>query len=131
MAFWQTSRGLRGSKSMRTPMKRRRLVIESLESRSLLSLDPIGNPFLVEERAGDADVAMDDQGNYVVVYSAHGEGSVDIFGQRYSADGSRLGSPFQVNEIGTGRQQDVEIAMDADGDFVVVWTTLYEEYGQY
>ena len=44
-----------------------------------------------------------------------------IFGQRYASDGSLIGGEFQVNTFTTGLQLTPAVAMDDDGDFVVVW----------
>lgn len=77
-------------------------------------------------RAGNqdqADVAMDAQGNYVVVWTTWDAlGNGDIRGQRYRADGTPLGNEFLVNAYTSGNQQSPKIAMEDDGNFVVVWS---------
>jgi hypothetical protein len=45
-----------------------------------------------------------------------------IFGQRFNADGQRLGSEFQVHTYTIDYQGGPSIAADAQGAFVVVWT---------
>ncbi len=69
-------------------------------------------------------VAMDGGGRFVVVWPSSGEdGSADgIFGQRYDASGAAQGPPFRVNETTTGSQNVPSVAMDAAGNFVVVWS---------
>ncbi|MDH3213566.1 MAG: DUF4347 domain-containing protein, partial [Myxococcales bacterium] len=68
-----------------------------------------------------AAVAMDDAGNFVVVWmSDHGDGD-DIYGQRYDASGAVLGSEFLINQTTTSNQANPEVAMDASGNFVAVW----------
>jgi cysteine-rich repeat protein len=56
------------------------------------------------------------------------DGSLEgIFGQRFSSDGGRLGTEFQVNTYTTGSQVVPAVATDAAGNFVVVWTS-YDGY---
>ncbi|MDH3593418.1 MAG: VCBS repeat-containing protein [Rhodospirillales bacterium] len=67
--------------------------------------------------------AVDDDGDFVVVWAGSaqdGDGS-GIFAQRYDAAGNPLGGEFPVNTVATNNQGDPAVAMDADGDFVVVW----------
>jgi hypothetical protein len=61
--------------------------------------------------------------SFVVVWTSAGQdGSGDgIFGQRLSADGTFLGSEFQVNTFTTESQRNAAIAIHQQGDFVVVW----------
>ena len=44
-----------------------------------------------------------------------------IQGQRYTSDGSPVGSQVQVNTYTTGSQEYSSVSLDSDGDFVVVW----------
>jgi hypothetical protein len=74
-------------------------------------------------------VAADADGDFVVVWissgSAHGDSSgFSIQGQRYNSAGGAVGSEFQVNTYTTGDQQLPSVAVDADGDFVVVWSSF-------
>lgn len=76
---------------------------------------------------GDA-VASDGEGNYVVVWSGFGNlpGQSDvqgIFMQRYDRNGNPLGDEVRVNTIVSGTQSHASVAMDADGDFVVSWSS--------
>ena len=73
-------------------------------------------------------VAIDAAGDFVVVWRSIGSSATDsssssVQGQRYASDGSTVGSEFQVNTYITGSQGDPSVAIDADGDFVVVWTS--------
>lgn len=68
-------------------------------------------------------VSADADGNFVVVWSSFqqdGSGS-GVFGQRFSSAGTRLGAEFQVNSYTIGYQVGANVAVDAQGDFVVVW----------
>ena len=68
-------------------------------------------------------VASDVQGNFVVVWRSNtGDGSGrGMFGQRYNMLGGAEGVEFQVNAFTEGDQQDVDVASDDEGNFVVVW----------
>ena len=71
----------------------------------------------------DAAVAMDGQGNFIVVWNSYRQDgdSGSIFGQRFSATGEPLGSESQINTTTSGNQASPTVAMDAAGNFVVVW----------
>ncbi|MEM7584088.1 MAG: hypothetical protein AAF560_11945 [Acidobacteriota bacterium] len=71
-------------------------------------------------------VAMDADGDFVVVWQSVGSYSDtglswSVQGQLYAADGSPVGGQFQANTYTTSGQRYADVAMDADGDFVVVW----------
>jgi hypothetical protein len=72
---------------------------------------------------GNPAVAMDDGGNFVVVWA----NSVDIitwndvYGRRFDAGGNALGTEFQINTYTAENQSYPDVAIDADGDFVAVW----------
>ena len=90
----------------------------------------VGAPFTVNtyttgnQRA--PAVAIDEAGNFVVVWGSDGEDgdSFGVFGQRLNASGQKVGPAFQVNTYTTGEQDYPAIAMDRAGNFVVVWTSL-------
>ncbi|MCA9094225.1 MAG: VCBS repeat-containing protein [Planctomycetaceae bacterium] len=74
------------------------------------------------------DIAMDDAGNFVIVWESHmldGTG-IEIFGQRYDSAGAPQGGEFHVNTWTTNSQSQPSVAMDADGDFVVTWSSLHQ-----
>ncbi len=71
-------------------------------------------------------VAAEPDGDFVVVWQSDGSGGSDsgsssIQGQRYASDGTTVGGEFQVNTYTTNNQIRPSVALDADGDFVVVW----------
>ena len=82
-----------------------------------------------------ASAAMDDDGDFVVVWeSLDQDGNLDgVFAQRFDATGARKGIEFQVNAYTTGPgptngiQDQPGVAMDADGDFVVVWRSFSQD----
>jgi len=71
-------------------------------------------------------VAADAVGNFVVVWQSDGSPGADqsgtaIVGRRFAANGTPLGSDFQVNSHTTGGQSYPRVAASASGEFVVVW----------
>jgi hypothetical protein len=66
-------------------------------------------------------------GSYIVVWrSASSSGSADgsgfgIFGQRFAADGSVLGTEFQINTQALNSQDQPDVAALTGGGFVVTW----------
>jgi ureidoglycolate hydrolase len=73
----------------------------------------------------DPAVAMDSDGDFVVVWTSFGSDNDaapnSVQGQRYNSAGVPQGNQFQVNSYTTGSQHDPAVALDSDGDFVVVW----------
>lgn len=77
-----------------------------------------------------SDVAIDEQGNFVVVWEAQGTSLADerrsnIYARRFSADGTAIGSEFRVNDmpIGEGYNDLVtpSISMNRSGEFAISW----------
>jgi hypothetical protein len=73
-------------------------------------------------------VAMAANGDFVVAWRGVGllyidPSGWDIRGQRYASDGSKQGAEFQMNTYTTGHQILPWVATDAEGDFVVTWTS--------
>ncbi len=77
-------------------------------------------------------VAMDSDGDFVVVwYSAGQDGSYSgIYAQQYNSAGVAQGAEFRVNTWTTNDQSFPSVAMDSDGNFVVVWLS-YQDGGGY
>jgi hypothetical protein len=76
----------------------------------------------------DASVASAANGNFVVVWTSAGQdGSYGVFGQRFHALGAPQGSEFQVNSYTTNAQRTPAVASDANGNFVVVWASRYQD----
>ena len=69
-------------------------------------------------------IAMDASGNLVVVwqsYNLDGDG-FGIYSQRFNSSGTEQGGETIVNTTTAGHQESPDVAMDEDGDFVVIWT---------
>ena len=79
------------------------------------------------EAGGSApSVAMDDSGNFVVAWTGTRDaasGGADVFARRYDRAGAARGGEFRVNTHTAGSQREPSAAMDADGDFLVAWTS--------
>ncbi|WP_165379673.1 calcium-binding protein [Rickettsiales endosymbiont of Peranema trichophorum] len=75
-------------------------------------------------------------GSFVVVWESDGQdgSGYSIYGQRYGADGGKLGEEFEVNTYTTDHQRSPAIASLNNGDFVVVWESERQDgsgYGIY
>lgn len=76
-------------------------------------------------------VAVDSDGDFVVAWESYGQdgaGSYGIYGRRYNAAGTAQGGEFLVNSTTTSLQIRPAVAIDADGDFAVVWQS-YQDGG--
>ncbi|MCZ7583136.1 MAG: hypothetical protein M5R36_07250 [Deltaproteobacteria bacterium] len=87
---------------------------------------PLGGEFLVHESADGSQtqpaVDQDADGNFVVAWKESLGGVVSIRARAFNADGTPAGASFAVAG-GAGLAVDSpSVAVDADGDFVVVWT---------
>ncbi len=68
-------------------------------------------------------MAMDAQGNFVVVWESADSSGLGIWAQRYNPACSPVGSEFQVNTQTANDQRFPSVSMAPDGRFVVVWET--------
>lgn len=82
----------------------------------------------IESVQGTPAVAMDKTGNFVVVWEAYGQDGdgYGIIGQRFSKSGKKLKSEFQVNTTFDKDQLFPDVAMDANGNFVVTWISPHK-----
>ena len=71
----------------------------------------------------DPTIGSDPDGNFVVAWSSSfPDGSAgSVQAQRYDDSGTPVGGEFQVNSFTTSYQVAPDIALDGQGDFVVVW----------
>jgi hypothetical protein len=79
-------------------------------------------------------IASDSSGNYAVVWEDTSSGSSEIYARKYAADGTAATNAFLVNTTTGGTQDSPSIAMDASGNFVVVWKSGAQDgsgYGIY
>ncbi len=92
--------------------------------RYLANGTPIG--LTLVSTSGNADtnptIAMDDDGDLVVTWEGQDGGSLGVFARRYDSAGvAKDASPFLVNATTSGNQRRPDVAMDANGNFFVVW----------
>ena len=82
----------------------------------------------VTDRQGRPTVAMDADGDFVVAWESLQNGtSEDVYAQRYDSVGTPLGGEFRVNTTIVDSQDAPSVAMDADGDFVVTWSSYAQD----
>src|SRR5207249_3212855 len=67
-------------------------------------------------------VGSDKSGNFVVVWSALGDGSgLGVFARRYDSAGVLQGGTFQVNMLSAGDQASPRVSFDEHGGFAIAW----------
>ncbi|MFH1919888.1 MAG: hypothetical protein ABIP48_08395, partial [Planctomycetota bacterium] len=82
-----------------------------------------------------ATVAADKDGDFIVTWTNYRDGGTetDIYARRFQANGTALGAPFLVNTYGAygtdsqSNQKWSHVAMDADGEFVISWSSYGQE----
>jgi hypothetical protein len=74
-------------------------------------------------------VAIDNSGNYVVVWESQGQDGdgYGIYGQVYDNTGTVQKSEFLVNTTTSNDQRFADVATDSDGDFVIVWQSYSQD----
>lgn len=73
-------------------------------------------------------VGMDAYGNFVTTWEAPDGSGFGIYGQRYNADGERIGELFFVNEYNTfSVQLEPAIAVTESGAFTIVWESYLHD----
>ena len=104
---------------------------------SVAQVTPVGGEFRVNtyttSEQGTPDMAMDSNGNFVVAWESAGQDgpSAGVYAQRYDNAGIPLGSEFRVNTYTIASQKAPSVAMDSDGDFVVVWESQGQDGSNY
>ena len=81
--------------------------------------DRLGGNFTVSDDAVDPAIAMDDSGDFVVSWES--EAGDAVRARAYDATATPRGPAFPVPVTQTGNPDDSDVAIDADGDFVVIW----------
>lgn len=120
----------RGNTACVRPYHPTRPVLETLEDRIALSHTALGPAFQVNETPAESfgipaqvAIANDADGDFVVIWASEGQNGTDIFARIFNNDSTPRTGQFQVNDIplSTSGFQTIDVAMDADGDFVVVF----------
>jgi hypothetical protein len=67
-------------------------------------------------------ISSDDSGNFIIVWDDQRNGNSDIYAQRYSSDGTELGSNFLVNDyLRNENQHHPSISTNSAGNFIIIW----------
>ncbi len=76
-------------------------------------------------------VAMDSTGNFVIAWQSDGQDGdmIGVYAQRYDNSGTTQGVEFQVNTHTASHQNGPSLAMDADGNLVIVWMSYNGQDG--
>lgn len=79
------------------------------------------------------DVAMDDQGNFVVVWEddQDNDGKSQIMARGFLANGSQRFADLTVNSVAGGHHRKPAVAAAAAGNFVVTWEDDQDDNGYY
>lgn len=83
-----------------------------------------GSEFLVKSASNTVSspaVALNDAGNFVVTWQDFDNSGSGVSVRPYYSGGLLPGSEFRVNTYTVNTQGSPDVAMEADGDFVVVW----------
>src|SRR5687767_14362256 len=115
---------------------------EPLEPRALLAAAPVpaGVEFRVNSQSTGSQelfseaphaVDADADGDFVVTWSSSGQDGSGwgVYARRLAADGTPRGVEFRVNQVTANNQWYPNVAVDADGDFVVVWASDLQDGG--
>lgn len=93
--------------------------------------NPLGEELLAssypESYKSTASVGVAPDGRFVVVWDSGSDQDGDacgIFGQRFDAQAQPVGTEMQLNAMTAGYQSMPNVAMDADGSFLVAWESF-------
>jgi Ca2+-binding RTX toxin-like protein len=106
-----------------------------------IPVSPINEPTNSSLAENESSVAMDADGDFVVAwtkitssrptspYSSYYDR--DVFAKRYNKTGAQQGEMFRVNTTTAKQQLIPDVALDADGDFVVTWESSDQDGDRY
>ncbi|MBI9070837.1 MAG: T9SS type A sorting domain-containing protein [Melioribacteraceae bacterium] len=77
----------------------------------------------LEENQRDPKIARDSEGNYVVVWKNEANDLGDISAQLFNLSDEKVGNEILVNTVLEEEQERPKVAMNKNGDFVVVWAS--------
>jgi hypothetical protein len=102
---------------------------------ALGQVDAVGDEFRVNSYTSGQQilprVTHTESGQFVVVWTSYGpdESSGAVVAQRFTADAATAGKEFVVNTYTTSGQTQPSVGADAQGRFVVVWTSTPAQDG--
>ena len=95
----------------------------------------IGTNFKVNDNVESAwtyfpSISADSNGNFIITWADDRcDWDYDIYAQRYTSDGTAIGSNFRVNESGWyDDNYSPSICTDMSGNFVITWRDWYDEW---
>lgn len=118
----------------RSRRTRHPLTLEILEARTAPSVVPSGLELRVSSYSTGAQAApttaIDADGDFVVAWQSNGQdrSGQGVYAQRYSRSGARQGGEFRVNTSTRDHQAHPAAAMNAAGDFLVVWSSFDDPF---
>ena len=102
---------------------------------------PLGDQFRVNQHVPEAQsvpaVAVDGSGNFVIAWASYGQDArssaptTSIYARVFNPYGSAVTNEFLVNAYGQNNQTNPDVAMDADGNFVVIWQSEKQDGNQW
>lgn len=80
-------------------------------------------------RQTEPSISVNASGVYVITWTSRDPATDDrdIFAQRFNAAGEAQGNEFRVNTTTAGLQQESSVAMQDDGTFMAVWSSLGQD----
>jgi len=90
------------------------------------------NSYTTSQQSNSSVAGLDD-GGFVVTWDSFNQDGhhYGVYGQRYAADGSEVGSEFLINSTTASGQSQPSIASLADGGFIVSWSSYGQDGGTY
>ena len=72
-------------------------------------------------------VSINGAGQCVVTWQGPDDDATGIFARQFDSSGVAVGSEFLVNTTTTGAQTDPTVALDTDGNFAILWTSVGQD----
>ena len=90
------------------------------------------NTYTSSDQIYSSVTALND-GGFVVTWSSYGQdgSGYGIYGQRYAADGTPVGSEFRANTSTSSNQVYSSVTALNDGGFVVTWSSYGQDGSSY
>jgi hypothetical protein len=136
--FRQLTSGARSIRKRRPTTSTLAVPAITLESRALPSATPVGGEILVQEAGDDTNalpvgqsIATNAEGDFVVTWRNFSTDGTDIMARLYNADGTPAGDAFLVNTTAANGQDNPSVAMNASGEFVIVWDSAADSGTRY
>jgi hypothetical protein len=87
-------------------------------------IDEQVNQVFVFDQQGPA-IGMNPSGEFVIAWTSDAQdgSSTGVYARSYNSIGMAVGGEFQVNTTTAGAQNNPAVALNSDGDFIVVWQT--------